>query len=165
MRAEIVLSVAYTFPGGLPRTRLTRASLAIRMFWNEPRICILLNRQNKKEVRSNIVSFQISNTRLKHLRISQYDTGLARIFNSEFGLSVFTSDTANSTRQVIAMQSLDVLDFECVDIKVVQSQKCNSILNFKSKGKCADEISSLLKSTCFLSLLRHLHTDEVNQCY
>ena len=44
IRLLTVLNPAYTLPGGDPRMRDTIASRAILMFWNEPMMCIFLER-------------------------------------------------------------------------------------------------------------------------
>lgn len=50
IRALTVRRPAYTFPGGEPRMRETIASRAILMFWNEPRIWILLYAETHSSV-------------------------------------------------------------------------------------------------------------------
>jgi hypothetical protein len=70
-----------------------------------------------------------------NLRISKNNTSLSNIFNCEFGLAIFASNTTNGSRKMVALQRL-----YCTIIEIVSYNRYSFLLRivqYASKYKAA----------------------------
>ena len=93
------------------------ASRAILIFENVPRMWIFLHHAELQHT-SNATT-----RRGNALRVSEDDSRPTSIFYDESRLSFMSSDTTDSTTQMISQQSLDILDFERFDVKFFESEE------------------------------------------
>ena len=63
-----------------------------------------------------------------HLRICENDPRATGVFNSELCFAVLSCNTTNSTGKVVAVQCLDILDFERIKVQIVHADKGNGVL-------------------------------------
>ena len=81
--------------------------------------------------------------------VCQYDSGAGRILNCKLCFPVFTSDSTDCSRQMVAMQGLYVFDLERFHKQIVHSQQCQTIGNVKSKRKCKHKVGRFLQESDF----------------
>jgi hypothetical protein len=86
IRLLTVRRPAYTLPGGEPRMSDTIASRAILMFWNEPRMWILLGAARQQGVAKD--------GETEGARVGEDDARAARVLDRELGLAVLAGDAA-----------------------------------------------------------------------
>lgn len=63
-----------------------------------------------------------------NLRLGQHDSCLAGVLDSELCLSVLSCNTTNGTGQVVAVQGLDILDLEGIQVQIIQTKQSGGIL-------------------------------------
>jgi len=51
--------------------------------------------------------------------VSEDDSGLRGVFDSEFGLAIFACNTADGSGKMLAGEGFDVFDFEGFDVEIV----------------------------------------------
>ena len=76
--------------------------------------------------------------------LRDHDPRPRRILNGELRLAFLTADTTDTARQVIAMQCLDILDLEGLEVEVIQTQHGHAILQVKAEHEALEEVGSLL---------------------
>lgn len=79
------------------------------------------------------------------LGVGDYEACAASILNSEFGPPIFACDAPNSTRQMVAVQRLHILDLKAVDEEVIYSQERNGIIRLEAERESLDKVSPLLQ--------------------
>jgi hypothetical protein len=80
-----------------------------------------------------------------YFRASENNTHSAGVLNGELGPSASASDATNRSRQVVALQSSNILHFEGVNPQIVETEKRNCILDSETKQKCFHELVAPLK--------------------
>ena len=62
-------------------------------------------------------------------------------------LTVLAGDAANGAGQMVAVEGLDVLDLEGLDVEVVESEQGDGIVDIEAERKRADELRGNVSKT------------------
>src|SRR4051812_25050231 len=65
--------------------------------------------------------------------VGKHDPGPAGVLDGELCLAVLAGDTANGTTHVLALQGLDILDLESLNVQVIQTQQGDGIVHVKAQ--------------------------------
>ncbi len=69
------------------------------------------------------------------LSFRKHDTCASGIFNGKLSFAVLTSDSADCTAQMVAVQRLDIFNFKSLQEKIVESQQRNGCENVSTNKK------------------------------
>lgn len=65
-----------------------------------------------------------------NLLICQDDSCPAGVFNGELCLSVFPCYSSDCSAEMLALEGFHILDFECLNVQVVQSKKLSCVSGY-----------------------------------
>ena len=114
----MLLSFEYTFPGGLPRMRLHRASLAILMFWKLPKMRMCWSAMTMR------------------VRVADGELGLARLPRQ-------APERRGSCARPSASASL--LHLEALQVQIVEAEKRHRVVHLEPEQERLHEIRALLQ--------------------
>jgi hypothetical protein len=80
-----------------------------------------------------------------HLTIRQHHPRARRILNRELGLPVLSRDPADRPPQMLALQRLDVLDLERLDVEVVEPEQGDGIVDVEAQREGPQEVFAFLE--------------------
>jgi hypothetical protein len=65
-----------------------------------------------------------------------------------FSQPVYTATlTANSSAEMLALECLDILDLESLNVQIIQTQQSNSVIQIETQAESVDKVCALLQST------------------
>ena len=87
------------------------------------------------------------------LGISNHDSCSCGVLDRKLCLSLLTTNTSDTSAQVIAVQSLHVLDLKSLKVQVIKSENCDCVLQIKAKHEAFQKVSTFLNRTNVLCVL------------
>ena len=93
------------------------------------------------------------------LVIGQHNSGLGHVLNSVLGPAPLASHPANSSGEMVPLQSLHILDLEAVDEEIVEPDESQSVFNFEAKDESPNKVRGLLQRSRVFCVFAgpHLH--------
>lgn len=90
------------------------------------------------------------------LRVCDHNPCPRGVLYRVLGLAFLSANSAYAPAQVISVQSLNVLDLKCLQVKIIKPEYRDCILELKAKHESLEEIGCLLDGSHVFSLGRCL---------
>lgn len=94
-----------------------------------------------------------------HLLVGEHDSRPAGVLDRKLCLSILSCYAADCSAHVLAVEGLDVLDLEGLDVEVVETEERDSVVDVKSECESGNEVGALLQRAGVDSLGRSAQLD------